>query len=224
MFWTPENPRARKAADPHRRFPRSRQPRRGGAPLGALKARAEQRTTSFFWRESCPEIARPARGRPPSGAFDCRCRKGRGPPPAVGSFAFPGRRRRLGRPPMRRQSPRGRAPAPWRPASAASPPPPPRRPPAAAAPPDWWLSPAAAAPPPPRRSPLANSCSLAAASLHRPPRASTVSCDRGPRAVTDSLDLGAPYRSCELRQEPRRRFSARSSPAFGDGLAMECFT
>lgn len=226
MFWTPENPRARRAADPHRRFPRSRQPRRGGAPSGALKARAEQRTTSFFWRESCLEIARPARGRPPSGAFDCRCRKGRGPPPAVGSFAFPGRRRRLGRPPHApavapRPSPRALATGFGRFAPA----PPPRRPPAAASPPDSWLSPAAASPPP-RASAVAVGelvlarCRIATSS----PRASAAACDRGPRAVTDSLDLGAPYRSCELRQEPRLRFSARPSPAFGDGLAMECFT
>lgn len=234
MFWTPENPRARKAADPHRRFPRSRQPRRGGAPLGALKARAEQRTTSFFWRESCPEIARPARGRPPSGAFDCRCRKGRGPPLRWDRSRSLAADADWVAPPCAGSRPAAEPPRPGdrlRPPACLGDRPQPRRPPPRLGgrpqphrPPDSWLPPAVASPPAPRRSPLANSCSLAAASLHRPPRASTVSCDRGPRAVTDSLDLGAPYRSCELRQEPRRRFSARSSPAFGDGLAMECFT
>ena len=135
MFWTPENPRARKAADPHRRFPRSRQPRRGGAPSGALKARAEQRTTSLFGgNHALKSHARPAGGR-------LRARSTAGVARGGGRPLRWDRSRSLVAdadwvaPPMRRQSPRGRAPAPWRPASAASPPRLPRRPPAAASPP-----------------------------------------------------------------------------------------
>lgn len=214
MFWTPENPRARKAADPHRRFPRSRQPRRGSAPSGALKARAEQRTTSFFGGNHAPKShARPAGGRLRARSTAGVARGG-GSPPCGGIVRVPW-------PPTPTGSPPPHAPA-------VAPRPSPRAlatgfgrfaPPPVSATARSRIA-------PPRASAVAVGelvlahCRIATS----PPRASAVTCDRGPRAVTDSLDLGAPYRSCELRQEPRRRFSARPSPAFGDGLAMECFT
>ncbi len=235
MFWAPENPRARKAADPHRRFPRSRQPRRGGAPSGALKARAEQRTTSFFGgNHALKSHARPAGGR-------LRARSTAGVARGGGRPLWWDRSRSLaptptGSPPHApavapRPSPRALA-------TGFAPPRLPRRPPAAASPPPRLGGrPRPRRPlilgsrpqprrPPPRASAVAvGELVLACCRIATlPPRASAAACDRGPRAVTDSLDLGAPYRSCELRQEPRRRFSARPSPAFGDGLAMECFT
>ena len=227
MFWTPENPRARKAADPHRRFPRSRQPRRGGAPSGALKARAEQRTTSFFGGiHALKSHARPAGGRLRARSTAGVARGG-GAAPCGGIVRVPWPPTPTGSPPP---TGAGRRPA-------AEPPRPgdrlrPLRPPACPGDCPQSRRPLilGSRPQPRRPPPRASAVAVGELVLARcriatsPPRASAVACDRGPRAVTDSLDLGAPYRSCELRQEPWRRFSARPSPAFGDGLAMECFT